>query len=228
MIHVLPGGHRSRIGAAIRHEDTPGLAGEEGIAPIQFPTVAAPIHHLLLEPRPPLHRLGVAVINEAALALPPFPLVAIARQVTVRPRLFVKRLRVLDPRVFAGTVHHTGHPQDDAVAPVLEAAEELLRLRVALLIHLEVVVAVAPRAINQDGAHRQIVLGISLQQLIHIRSRIDVVFPQPAFQRPGRRQRHNTLARLVERTAPKREQIDQVGERRQKQEEQHHNLHHAE
>src|ERR1035437_7660454 len=146
MIHVLPGGHRSRIGTAIRHGDTPDLAGEEGITPIQLPPVAAPIHHLLLEPRPPLHRLGAAVVNEAALALPPFPLVTVARQVSIGACLVVEPLRVPDTRVFAGTVHHTGHPKDNAVPPVLEAAEELLRLRVAFLIYFEVVVAIAPGA----------------------------------------------------------------------------------
>src|ERR1051326_786098 len=119
MIHVLSGGHRSRVGAAI-------LAGEEGITPIQFPAVATPIDHLLLEPGPPLHRLGVAVVNKAAIALPPAPLVAVASQITVRSRLVVKLLRFFDPRVFALTVDHTGHPKDDAILPLLEAAQELL------------------------------------------------------------------------------------------------------
>src|ERR1017187_9426957 len=177
MVHVLPGGHPSRVSAVEGHGDSPDLAGEKRVTAIQFPAVNAPIHDLLLEALPPSHGVGVAVINKAALALPPAPLEAVARQVSLGTSFLVELRRVGDPRILAVTVNHAGHPENDAVTLTLQAMEVPLRLRIADLIHLEIVVAVAPRAINQDGAHGQIVFGVTFQQLSYPSGRIDVVFP---------------------------------------------------
>ena len=212
MVHVLARGHPTRMHAVERDGELPKLAGEERVAAVELPAIHAPVKHLLLEAMPPLHGVGVGVVNEPALAFPPAPLVAVAGQVALGSRLVKEVLRLLDLGVLAETVHHAGHPENHTVALVLQAAEELLRLRVVVFVHLEVVVAPAPRDVDEEGAHRKVVLRIALQQLLHVGRGVDVVLPQPALQRPGRGQRHAAVARLVERNAPEGKHVPEVDE----------------
>src|ERR1035441_4176295 len=138
MVHVLACRHPSRVSAVEGHGDSPDFAGEERVAAIQFPAVNAPIQDFLLEAMPPSHGVGVAVINKAALALPPAPLVAVVRQVSLGTSFLIELRRVGDPRILAVTVNHAGYPDNDAVTLTLQAMEVPLRLRIADLIHLEI------------------------------------------------------------------------------------------
>src|ERR1035441_8503631 len=101
------------MSAVKRHGELPELAGEKRVAAIQLPAVGAPIHDLFLEALPPAHGVRVAVIDETAGALPPVPLVAVARQVPFGTRFLIELPRVGDPNVLAAAIHHAGHPQHD-------------------------------------------------------------------------------------------------------------------
>ena len=157
-IHVLARGHPAGMNPIEGHGQFSQPAGEKRVAAIELPAVHAPVEHLLLETVPPFHGFGIRVVYEPALALPPFD--RGGRQVAVGPRRVVKVLGLGRLRVLAMAVHHASHPEHHAIALILQAAKKFLRLGVTVLVHLEIVVAPAPRAINQDGAHREIVLRV--------------------------------------------------------------------
>src|ERR1039458_769670 len=110
MVHVLACRHPARVSAVEGHGDSADFAGEERVAAIQFPAVNAPIQDLLLEAMPPLHGVAVAIVDKAGFALPPAPLVAVARQNPFGTRLTEESKRGGDSGVLAVAVDHAGHP----------------------------------------------------------------------------------------------------------------------
>lgn len=73
-----------------------GLVGEEawaekeGVGSIQFPAVDTQLEQWLLESMPPSHRLGVGVIDEPTLTLPPPGLSSVAGEVTFASSLVIE------------------------------------------------------------------------------------------------------------------------------------------
>src|SRR5262249_31560073 len=114
--------------------------------------------------------------------------------------------------IFAVAVHHARHPKHDPVSTSLQAPEKLLRFRVSSFIDLEVVIPIAPGAVDQDGAYRQVVPGITFQQFIDVCPGINNILPQPTLQCPGWSKGDPAVTRAVEWDAPERQNIDQINQ----------------
>ena len=200
-VHVATGRHRAGVGPLVG--EIPG-AGKQGVRAVEFPAVDAPAKHLPLHPVPPGDGLRIGIVEEAPGALPPTLLPAVSRKISMRRGVRMECRGVADRRVGVPRVHHAGHPQHHPVAVGLEPAEESLGIRVPRGVHGEVVVARAPRAVDEEGPHRDVVGRVSVEQLAHRGRRVAVVFPQPAFQRPRRRDRDAAVPLRAEGPSPER------------------------
>ncbi|MFM1942835.1 MAG: hypothetical protein RI897_1817 [Verrucomicrobiota bacterium] len=163
---------------------------------------------MLLHGVPPVEGLGVGVIEEGAVAFPPFELEPVACEVAVGASDFEPVGVGGDGGVFIGGIDHAGHPEHDAVALVLEAGEE--RFGVAVGIELEIVVAGAPWAIDEDGAGGDVVGGVAFEQFCDGLGGIDVIFPEPAFEGPGWGDGGAGMALGIEGHAPEGEDPEEV------------------
>ncbi len=182
-VHVAAGGHPSLICFLVGEGDcVKESGGEEGVSAVQFPSVDAEVEGGLLHGVPPGERLGVGVIEEGAVAFPPFELEALAGEVAVRAGIFEPAGVCGDGGILVGRIDHAGHPEDDTVALVLEVGQEVLG--VAVGIELEIVVAGAPGAIDEDRADGDIVGCVALEQFRDGIGGIGVIFPEPAFEGP--------------------------------------------
>src|SRR5260221_14322872 len=90
MIHVLAGRHPTRMCPVEGNDQLSELSREKRVAPIKFPAVGAPVQYLVLQTMPPFHCFGIVVVNDPALALPPFHLIAPPREIPPGPRKFVE------------------------------------------------------------------------------------------------------------------------------------------
>jgi len=115
-IHILPSGHPAVTDPIEWDGEFPKRTGEKRVAAVEFPAIHSPVQNLLLQPVPPLHRLGIAVVNETAASLPPAQWLSVANQVAVGWCLLEEFRRVLKRCILVVAVHHAGHPKDDAIA----------------------------------------------------------------------------------------------------------------
>ena len=113
-----------------------------------------------------------------------------------------KIFRLLDSGTVAVTVHHVGDPANHAVTAILQTKKPFFGIWIFQGIDLKIVVAQTPRAVNQDCPDGDVVFGITVQQGIRPLCCIDIVFPEPAFQRPGRRKGRIGVPLLVEEHSP--------------------------
>lgn len=208
-VHVAAGGHQALMGLLVGDgEAFKESGGEEGVGSVEFPAVDAEVEGLLLHGVPPVEGLWVGVIEEGAVAFPPFELEPVACEEALFAGGFEPVGVGGDGGVLIGGIDHAGHPEHDAVALVLERGEEVFG--VAVGIELEIVVTGAPGAIDEDGTDGEVMGGVAFEQFRDRLGGIGVIFPEPAFEGPGWGDGGAGMALGVEGHAPEGEDPEEV------------------
>lgn len=209
-VTVFLAGIQIHVGAGAQPTGVRALAGEEsrtreqGVGAIEFPAVDAPVEDLLLQSVPPLESLGVRVVDEGPGPLPPTDLAPSTGEESPVSGVLREIGGITDGRIAVPRIDHGGHPEDHAIAVGLELTEETGRVGITTGVDAEVVVALAPRAIEKEGPDRKVMGRVACEKFPDRLGRVGIVFPEPALQGPCGRQRHPAMALRLEGKPPER------------------------
>ena len=137
---------------------------------------------------PPFLRLVVCEVDVDAVALPPVMRLAVVHAEIARHSLVVGTALLL-LGVLAFLVDVAGQPEDDANALLLEPGDHRGRIGVAVGIPGEIIIAEAPRAVDDDAADWNLMFQIKARQLFRRLRRVFLVFPDDVPECPCGRDR---------------------------------------